>query len=149
MTAFRRDEYEFSPDLGGQAMPVRWLQDPWGNQPNLPEGTGWLHWRRLLRPDMALGDVVSGDVIGGESGGIGRLRGQVIAMGVQTTLGRPFDAAVVELFGDAPMANHGTRLDGVMVVDRKSGVLLRLELHSGNPEFALRRILTRIEAAPK
>ena len=78
----------------------------------------------------------------------GRLRGQVIALGVQTSLGRPFDAAVIELFGDAPMAGHGTRLDGVMVVDRKSGVLLRLELHSGNPEFALRRTLTRIEPAP-
>jgi hypothetical protein len=77
-------------------------------------------------------------VVGGEEGGIGHLRGQVIALGVQTSLGRPFDAAVIELFGDAPMGSHGTRLDGVMVVDRKSGVLLRLELHSGNPEFALR-----------
>jgi hypothetical protein len=32
-----------------------------------------------------------------------------------------------------------------MVVDRKSGVLLRLELRSGNPDFALRRTLVRIE----
>jgi hypothetical protein len=38
-------------------------------------------------------------------------------------------------------------LNGVMVVDRKSGVLVRLELRSGNPEFALRRTLNRIEAA--
>jgi hypothetical protein len=32
-----------------------------------------------------------------------------------------------------------------MVVDRRSGVLLRLELRSGNPEYALRRKLVRIE----
>ena len=92
--------------------------------------------------------MLSGDVIGGEEGGTGRLRGQVIALGVQNSLGRPFDAAVIELFGDAPMGNYSTRLDGVMVVDRKSGVLLRLELRSGNPEFALRRTLTRIEPQP-
>jgi hypothetical protein len=145
--ALRRDELEFSPDAAGSALPLRWQQDLWGNQPRLAEGSGWLHWRRLLRPEMALGDVVNGDVVGGDSGGRGRLRGQVIALGVQNTLGRPFDAAVIELFGDAPMADHGTRLDGVMVVDRKSGVLLRLELRSGNPEFALRRTLTRIEPA--
>ena len=147
VAALRRDEFEFTPDAGGKALDLRWLQDPWGNQPGLGEQSGWLHWKRLLRPELALGDVLSGEVIGGEGGGSGHLRGQVIALGVQTSLGRPFDAAVIELFGDAPMANHDTRLDGVMVVDRKSGVLLRLELHSGNPEFALRRVLTRIEPA--
>jgi hypothetical protein len=147
LTALRREELEFVPDLGGHAMPIRWRQDPWGNQPTLPAGSGWLHWKRLLRSELALGDVVSGDVIGGDSDGSGHLRGQVIALGVQTSLGRPFDAAVIELFGDAPLGSHSTRLDGVMVVDRKSGVLLRLELHSGNPEFALRRTLVRIEPA--
>ena len=147
VTALRRDEVEFAADAAGRALPLRWQQDLWGNQPRLPQGSGWLHWKRLLRPDMALGDVIMGDVIGGEDGGSGRLRGQVIALGVQNSLGRPFDAAVIELFGDAPMAGHGTRLDGVMVVDRKSGVLLRLELRSGNPEFALRRTLIRIEPA--
>jgi hypothetical protein len=145
--ALRRDEIEFAADTGGRALDMRWQQDPWGNQPQLPSGSGWLHWRRLLQPEMALGDVVHGDVIGGDSDSRGRLRGQVIALGVQSSLGRPFDAAVIELFGDAPQNGHGTRLDGVLVVDRKSGVLLRLELHSGNPEFALRRVLTRIEPA--
>ncbi len=148
VAALRRDEIEFTADLGGRVQPLPWRQDRWGNQPQMPEQSGWLHWKRLLRPEMALGDVLSGDVIGGEEGGTGRLRGQVIALGVQTSLGRPFDAAVIELFGDAPMGSHGTRLDGVMVVDRKSGVLLRLELRSGNPEFALRRTLTRIEPRP-
>ena len=147
VAALRRDELEFTADDGSRALPLRWQQDPWGNQPHLPEASGWLHWKRLLRPDMALGDVVNGDVVGGNGGGSGRLRGQVIALGVQNSLGRPFDAAVIELFGDAPLDGHGTRLDGVMVVDRKSGVLLRLELRSGNPEFALRRTLTRIEPA--
>jgi len=146
--ALRRDELEFTPDAAGRALPLRWRQDPWGNQPQMPAGSGWLHWKRLLRPDLALGDVVTGEVVGGESGGTGRLRGQVIALGVQSSLGRPFDAAVIELFGDAPMGDYGTRLDGVIVVDRKSGVLLRLELHSGNPEFALRRTLMRIEPGP-
>jgi hypothetical protein len=145
--ALRRDELEFAPDAEGRVLPMRWQQDPWGNQPQLPEGSGWVHWKRLLRPDLALGDVISGEIVSGDGSGSGRLRGQVIAMGVQSSLGRPFDAAVIELFGDAPMADHGTRLDGVMVVDRKSGVLLRLDLHSGNPEFAFRRVLTRIEPA--
>jgi hypothetical protein len=75
-----------------------------------------------------------------------------VCEGVKTSYGRPFDAAVVELFGDvpqvSPVQNGGsTRVDGVMVVDRKSGVLLRLELHSANPEFQLRRTLVRIEPA--
>jgi hypothetical protein len=54
---------------------------------------------------------------------------------------------VIELFGDVPHGELSTRLDGVMVVDRKSGVLLRLELQSGSPDFALRRTLVRIEPA--
>ena len=148
VAALRREEIEFTTDLGGRELPLAWRQDLWGNQPQMPERSGWLHWKRLLRPELELGDVLSGDVIGGEEGGTGRLRGQVIALGVQNSLGRPFDAAVIELFGDAPMGNYSTRLDGVMVVDRKSGVLLRLELRSGNPEFALRRTLTRIEPQP-
>jgi hypothetical protein len=147
VAALRRDEFEFSTDVGGRPLPLRWLQDRWGNQPQMPDDSGWLHWKRLLRPDMALGDVLSGEVIGGDSGGSGRLRGQVIALGVQTSFGRPFDAAVIELYGDAPQNGQSTRLNGVMVVDRKSGVLVRLELRSGNPEFALRRTLNRIEAA--
>ena len=150
VTTLRRDEIEFTPDQAGRALPFRWRQDPWGNQPQMPERSGWVHWKRLLQPDMALGDVLTGDLIGGGSGGAGgtgRLRGQVIAIGVQTSTGRPFDAAVIELYGDAPLAGSesGTRLDGVMVVDRKSGVLLRLDLNSGSPEFAFRRTLSRIE----
>jgi hypothetical protein len=147
--ALRRDGIEFT---SGAAR--RWRQDPFGNLPQVPEDDGWVHWRRLLQPDMVLGTVLSGDLVGGDGQKSGRLRGQVIALGVQTSLGRPFDAAVIELFGDAPLGEgSSTRLDGVMVVDRKSGVLLRLELRSGSPAYALRRTLMRIEpptaAAPR
>jgi hypothetical protein len=149
VSALRRDGMEFVVDpstLEGQP-PQHWRQDPFGNLPQAPDAPGWVHWRRLLQPDMALGSVLTGDLVGGDGDTRGRLRGQVIALGMQHSLGRPFDAAVIELYGDAPLGEASTRLDGVMVVDRKSGVLLRLELRSGNPEFALRRTLVRIEPA--
>ena len=146
VTALRRNEIEFSAK-SSRGTPARWLQDPFGNVQAPFEVDGWVTWRRLLQPDMALGTVLSGDIVGGDGSTRGRLRGQVIALGVQTSLGRPFDAAVIELFGDVPQSEASTRLDGVMVVDRKSGVLLRLDLSSGNPAFALRRTLQRIEPA--
>jgi hypothetical protein len=151
VVALRRTEIEFSVEPSA-TVPARWRQDPFGNLLPPTEFVGWVHWRRLLQPEMELGTVLSGDIIGGDGRTRGRLRGQVIALGVQTALGRPFDAAVIELFGDVPMGEgsigeSSTRLNGVMVVDRKSGVLLRLELSSANPEFALRRTLERIEPA--
>jgi len=149
VSALRRGEIEFGVDPPrSDTTPQRWLQDAFGNLPQRPGITGWVHWRRLLQPDLVLGTVLSGDIVGVEGDVPGRVRGQVIALGVQTSLGRPFDAAVIELFGDVPHNEHSTRLNGVMVIDRKSGVLLRLELRSGNPEFALRRTLVRIEPAP-
>jgi hypothetical protein len=74
-----------------------------------------------------------------------RVRGQVVAVGPQTVAGRRFDVAVVELFGDAQRNDISTRLDGVLVVDRRSGVLLRLDLRSAQPGFDLQRRLARIE----
>jgi hypothetical protein len=146
LVALRRNETEFSIEAPRQSSSApRWRQDPFGNLPQRPDVDGWVHWRRLLQPDMALGSALAGDIVGGNGDQRGRVRGQVIALGVQTSLGRPFDAAVIELFGDVPQGDYSTRLDGVMVVDRKSGVLLRLELRSGNPDFALRRTLVRIE----
>ncbi|HVK30937.1 MAG TPA: hypothetical protein VM845_00365 [Burkholderiaceae bacterium] len=147
LLALRRDGIEFGMEPPGGHSPPRWRQDAVGNLVPNPDADGWVQWRRLLQPDLALGSVVSGEMLSGD-GERGRVRGQVIALGVQSSLGRPFDAAVIELFGDVPHGDHSTRLDGVMVVDRKSGVLLRLELRSGNPEFALRRTLVRIEPAP-
>ncbi len=64
------------------------------------------------------GVMTDGTILMGGDGERGRVRGQVIALGVQTGLGRPFDAAVIELFGDVPQNGSSTRLDGVMVVDR-------------------------------
>lgn len=145
LLALRRDGLEFGIEPPGGPAPPRWRQDAFGNLPQSPDTDGWVQWRRLLQPDLVLGSVVSGDLVGGDGEPRGRVRGQVIALGVQNTLGRPFDAAVIELFGDVPQGEASTRLDGVMVVDRKSGVLLRLELRSGNPEFALRRTLVRID----
>ena len=151
VAALRRADIEFAADEGGRAFGPAWVQDAFGNQPQAQPGQGWLAWKRLLRAGMALGDVLSGDLVGPsetrEAQATGRVRGQVIALGVRHDFGRPFDAAVIELYGDVPYGNHSTRVDGVMVVDRKSGVLLRLELRSANPEFALRRTLLRIEPA--
>jgi len=147
LLALRRDGLEFAIEPpGGEAAP-RWRRDSFGNLPQPPEVAGWVQWRRLLVPDLPLGKVVSGDLVAGDGAVRGRVRGQVIAQGVQTGLGRPFDAAVIELFGDVVDADVSSRLDGVMVVDRRSGVLLRLELRSGSPEFSLRRMLVRIEPA--
>jgi hypothetical protein len=77
-----------------------------------------------------------------------RMRGQVVAVGPQMIAGRRFDAAVVELFGDAPRGDGYTRVEGVIVVDRASGVLLRLDLRSAQAPFSLLRRLVRVEAPP-
>jgi hypothetical protein len=81
------------------------------------------------------------------------VRGQVVATGPQTVAGRHFDVAVIELFGEVPAVSSvasstdqvSTRLDGVMAVDRRNGLLLRLELRSSNPDFSVRRRLVRVE----
>lgn len=147
LRAARRDHLDFDAEVGGRALGAPWRQDRAGNvaPPAASASAGVVYWTRLLRPELALGDVLAGELR--RTGGVaGRLRGQVIAVGVQTGFGRPFDAAVVELYGDVPFRDYTTRLDGVMVVDRHSGVLLRLELRSANPDFSLRRTLLRVEA---
>jgi hypothetical protein len=150
LTALRRGQLDFAADLDGQVLTGVWAQDHAGNLVSLPGpaagGRGFVYWTRLLPREMALGDVMTGELL--HSGGAyARVRGQVIATGVQTTFGRPFDAAVVELFGDVVGSPAAARIDGVMVVDRRSGILLRLELRSGDADFALRRTLLRIEPA--
>ena len=55
---------------------------------------------------------------------------------------------LIDLFGDAGTQEASTRLDGVLVVDRASGVLLRLDLFSGHPVFQLQRRLARVEHLP-
>lgn len=147
--ALRRDEIEFvavPPPGADPASVPHWRQDLAGNVSG-PIPDGLLHWRRLLRPEMALGQVVAGDLlVGGDPELRGRVRGQVVAVGPQTVAGHRFDVAVLELFGDVVRLDSATRLDGVMAVDRRSGVLIRLDLGTADSQLALRRELSRIES---
>ncbi len=142
VAALRRDELEFRLE-DGDARRV-WLQDAAGNITAAPDGA--LRWLRLLRRDLVLGQVVAGQIdVVGDPLQHARVRGQVIAVGPQTLADRRFDVAVIDLFGDAQQGDASTRLDGAIVVDRSSGVLLRLDLHSALPAFNLQRRLSRVE----
>lgn len=148
--ALRRGEIEYwhvRPERGGVGgQPTgQWLQDRAGNVTNAPAGA--LLWPRLLRGELVLGAVTGGDMLlGGDPLVRARLRGQVVAVGPQTVAGRKFDAAVIELFGDAERGETNTRVDGVIVIDRASGLLLRLDLSSAHTAFSLQRRLVRVEA---
>jgi hypothetical protein len=123
-----------------------WRADPSGNVLAAPAGA--LAWPRLLRAELELGGITAGDMlVVGDPLLRARLRGQVVAVGPQTIGGRRFDALVVELFGDAQRGDAYTRIEGAIVVDRASGVLLRLDLRSADPAFALQRRLLAIEPA--
>jgi hypothetical protein len=120
-----------------------WLQDRAGNVVQAPDGA--LSWPHLLRGDMALGQVTAGDILlVGDPLTRARMRGQVVAVGPQLVAGRRFDVAVVELFGDAPGSDAYTRVEGALVIDRASGLLLRLDLRSANPVFQVQRRLLRV-----
>jgi len=147
LQALKRGELDFLLDRGPGTPRLRWRQDAAGNALEVPPHRP-LSWTRLLRRELALGDVLSGELHGPHSAErTARVRGQVIAVGPLVLAGRSFDAATIELFGDVPNGPATTRVDGVMAVDRASGVLLRLELRSGNPDYALKRKLVRIEPA--
>ncbi|MDP1901764.1 MAG: hypothetical protein Q8K96_15110 [Rubrivivax sp.] len=144
LTALRRGEIEY---LAQTAPRGTWRQDRSGNILSAPEGA--LQWPHLLRADLALGAVTGGDmVIVGDPLARARMRGQVVAVGPQTVAGRRFDVAVVELFGDAQSGEGYTRVDGAIVIDRRSGVLLRLDLRSAHGDFTLQRRLVRVDPAP-
>ena len=53
----------------------------------------------------------------------------------------------LDTFGDVTLGDTPTRVTGVMVVDRSSGVLLRLDLSSAHPMLSLQRRLVRVDAA--
>lgn len=145
LEALRRDALEFAVEGLGERAGSSWTQDFAGNVTVAP--TGMLHWPYLLRLDLSLGQVIAGEFsLPDEPGTRARVRGQVVAVGPQTIAARRFDAAVIELFGDAQRGERSTRLDGVLVVDRASGVLLRLELASAQPGFTVQRRLVRVEA---
>lgn len=148
LTSLRRTELDFAADVNGALLLQVWAQDRAGNllaPPAPPPGSpGLLYWTQLLPREVGLGDVVAGE-LRHTGGAVARVRGQVVATGLHTALGRPLDAAVIELFGDVAAPAGGERVAGVMVVERKAGLLLRLDLRSGEPAFALRRTLLRIE----
>ena len=153
VTALLRDRIEFRAVLDGQALATPWQQDLAGNAV-VGAPAPLIAWRRLLRSDLTLGQVVTGELAAaGELLPSARLRGQVVATGPQTVAGQTFDVAVIELFGEAPRprSNQGevpqgsARLDGSMAVDRHSGLLLRLDMRCDNPDFALRRRLVRLD----
>ncbi len=143
LTALRRGEAEYRVEGGSDGV-LR--HDGSGNVVQAPPGV--LMWPHLLRGELALGQVVAGEMtVSGDPLQRARLRGQVVALGPQTVAGRRFDVAVIDLFGDAQHGDISTRLDGALVVDRTSGFLLRLDLRSAEPAFSLQRRLVRIEAA--
>ena len=148
LTALRRGELEYriDPPRGPNPASAFWRQDRAGNVTAVPAGS--LQWPHLLRGELTLGAVTAGDiVVAGDPLARARMRGQVVAVGPQTIAGRRFDAVVVELFGDATSGEDSTRVDGAIVVDRASGVLLRLDLRSAHQSFSLQRRLVRVEPA--
>ncbi len=143
LRALRRNEFEYTLETGVGAGGL-WRQDRAGNVLSSPNGV--LQWPHLLRGSLNLGDITAGELlVTGDPLARARLRGQVVAVGPQMIAGRHFDAAVVEIFGDAMRGDSYTRVDGAIVVDRESGVLLRLDLRSAAPSFMLQRRLMRVE----
>jgi hypothetical protein len=146
LLALRRGEFEYRLEPGASGESGVWRQDRVGNVLASPPGS--LQWPHLLRGTLALGDVTAGEVlITGDPLARARLRGQVVAVGPQLIAGRRFDVAVLDLFGDAQRGEFTTRVDGAIVVDRATGVLLRLDLRSAAPGFSLQRRLVRVDAA--
>jgi hypothetical protein len=142
VAALRRGEIDYR--LQSPRVDAPWRHDLSGNVLQAPEGA--LAWRRLLSGSLDLGQLVEGDMsVTGDPLARARLRGQVVAVGPHTVDGHRFDAAVIELFGDATGDGAATRVDGAIVVDRRSGVLLRLDLRSAHPAFRLQRRLMRME----
>jgi hypothetical protein len=125
---------------------VSWRFDRLGNLLSAPIAPVW---PQLLRTELELGTVVSGELLDPSDLVVrARVRGQVVAVGPQLIGGRTLDAAVIDLFGDAQGEVASARLDGVLVVDRSTGLLLRLDLFSPNPAFNLQRRLVRIQPMP-
>ena len=144
--ALKRGEFDFQLETSDGHAGGLWRQDRAGNIVTAPVGA--LQWPHLLRADLPLGQVTGGDIlVVGDPLVRARLRGQVVAVGQQQVAGRRFDVAVVELFGDAQRGEASTRVDGAIVVDRASGVLLRLDLRSADASFSLQRRLMRVESA--
>jgi hypothetical protein len=148
VVALKRGEFDFQLEASADHAGGLWRQDRAGNILAAPAGA--LQWPHLLRADLPLGQVTGGDmVVVGDPLVRARLRGQVVAVGAQLVAGRRFDVAVVELFGDVQRGEASTRVEGAIVVDRASGVLLRLDLRSADALFSLQRRLMRVEPSAR
>lgn len=134
--------------LGPEGQPMAtWQQDMAGNLGIADQGPVW---SRLLAHDMRLGQVMAGQMTDPRMPhGLIRLRGQVVAVGPQAVAGRRFDAAVVELFGDLLAPDQTARVEGTVVVDRASGVLLSLHLRSPASALDLQRRLVRVDRSSR
>jgi hypothetical protein len=139
-------DFQLLPPAGSPWQGGAWQQDLAGNVVASP--TGSLQWPRLLRGALEPGQVLAGDIqVSGDPQDRARVRGQVVAVGPQLVGNRRFDAAVIELFGDATRGRTYAPVSGALVVDRSSGLMLRLDLRSASPSFSLQRRLARVESA--
>jgi hypothetical protein len=146
LVSIKRNELSFVVENGPPGASPRWQQDLAGNA--LPDReAGQLRWQGLLRRDLVLGQELSGELVSAaDPERIAQVQGRVMSMGEQDVAGRRFDTVVIELGGTARDERGSTLLRGVMVVDRASGLLLRLEIECSNADFARWRRLRRIEA---
>lgn len=139
----RQFVFEWSSDAGTGA----WVQDRAGNVIAMPEGPH-AYWRGLLSPSLTPSQRLSGEV-SNLNNATARVQAQLVAEHVNTPFGSRFDPVVLDLQGEIEPGSPPPRVEGVMVVDRRSGLLLRLELRSADPAFDLERRLLHIEPAPR
>lgn len=108
----------------------------------------------FLRPDPVPGQRLSGQMAAADAlAGLGNIQGRVTALHTHTVQGRRFEAARIELDGQVlsqssqteSLAGSLERVDGWLLVERRTGQVLQAELHSRNPAFAWRRNLLRFE----
>lgn len=144
VSQLRRDQIQL--DAPGASDGSAWVTDSAGNLLQAPVGPVW---PTLLRHELKLGQTLGGTLQHPSDSRIwARVRGQVVAIGPQAIGGASFDAAVIDLFGDAHEGENSSRLDGVLVVDRVSGLHLRLDLFSSQTAWQLQRRLVRVERLP-
>lgn len=133
---------------------MRWTTDAAGNWRS--GAVAGLRLLRFLRADAVPGQQLEGEVGTGDvQDGIGRLQGRVTALLTHELEGRRFEAARIELQGHVPSNVRDTqspaagseRIEGWLVVERRTGQVLQAEVRSGNPAFAWRRRLVRFVRA--
>jgi hypothetical protein len=135
--------FEWRSDAGSGA----WVQDRAGNVLGLPQGPH-VYWRQLLPSELKPGQRWRGEV-NNLNNATAQLQAEFVAEHVKTPFGTRFDPVVLDLRGEVDPGAPPPKVEGAMVVDRRSGLLLRLELHGEDPQFDLERRLVHIEPAPR